>query len=255
MCDINYRPSSQLKVGIDYSGHRDSRFRLKWGVRDAHEMAHFLHKYFGFEWNNIRILTDDRDDRPWNLPTEANIRNAMTWLVESAQPGDSLFFYFSGHATQVKDTNGDEPDGFDECMCTMDYTGNGQFQISPTTPGIIVDDDMHDIMVKPLPRGCRLTAVLDCCHSGTLLDLPFIYNSHGKPKQTDPIVVQRKSSEANVISLSACKDGERAFEAREGGALRRAFIEYMTNPESRRTYYDTTRYLRFVFPTVLHACH
>ncbi|KAH9178300.1 peptidase C14 [Lactarius sanguifluus] len=207
-------------------------------------MAHFLHKYFGFEWNNIRILTDDRDDRPWNLPTKANIRKAMTWLVESAQPGDSLFFYFSGHATQVKDTNGDEPDGFDECMCTMDFTGNGQFPISPSTPGIIVDDDMHDIMVSPLPPGCRLTAVLDCCHSGTLLDLPFIYDSRGRPKQNDPIVVQRKSSQADVISLSACKDSERAFEAREGGALRRAFIENMTSPGSRRTYYEITRNLR-----------
>ncbi|KAI9428702.1 caspase domain-containing protein [Lactarius indigo] len=233
-----------LLVGIDYSAHRDCRFRLNGAVSDAHEMARFLRRYSGFERNNIRILTDDRYDQHWNLPTEANIRAAMSWLVEGAQPGDSLFFYFSGHATQVKDTNGDEPDGYDECMCAMDYTGNGQFQISPTTPGIIVDDDMHDIMVKPLPPGCRLTAILDCCHSGTLLDLPFIYDSRGRPKQTDPIVVRRKSSEADVISLSACKDNERAFEAREGGALRKAFIGYMTNPESRRTYYDITRYLR-----------
>ncbi|KAH8981557.1 caspase domain-containing protein [Lactarius hatsudake] len=224
-------------VGIDYSGHRDSGFRLKWGIHDAHEMARFLHRYFGFEWNNIRILTDDRYDRPWNLPTEANIREAMTWLVENAQP-------VSGHATQVKDMNGDEPDGFDECMCTMDFTGNGQFPISSSTPGIIVDDDMHDIMVRPLPRGCRLTAILDCCHSGTLLDLPFIYDSRGTPKPTDPILVQRKSSKADVISLSACKDSERAFEAREGGALRRAFIEYMTNPGSGRTYYEIARNLR-----------
>ncbi|KAH8996595.1 hypothetical protein EDB92DRAFT_1505534 [Lactarius akahatsu] len=71
-------------------------------------------------------------------------------------------------------------------VCAMDYEGNGQFPItSPTTPGIIVDDDMHDIMVKPLPPGYRLTAVLD-------------YDSRGRPKQTDPIVVQRKSSEADI---------------------------------------------------------
>jgi len=34
---------------------------------------------------------------------------------------------------------------------------------------------MHDIMVKPLPAGCRLTAIFDCCHSGSLLDLPYEY--------------------------------------------------------------------------------
>lgn len=33
---------------------------------------------------------------------------------------------------------------------------------------------MHDIMVKPLPAGCRLTAIFDSCHSGSSLDLPYI---------------------------------------------------------------------------------
>jgi hypothetical protein len=28
---------------------------------------------------------------------------------------------------------------------------------------------MHEIMVKPLPAGCRLTAIFDCCHSGSSL--------------------------------------------------------------------------------------
>ena len=34
---------------------------------------------------------------------------------------------------------------------------------------------MHDILVKPLPAGCRLTALFDCCHSGSVLDLPYEY--------------------------------------------------------------------------------
>jgi len=31
------------------------------------------------------------------------------------------------------------------------------------------------IMVEPLPAGCRLTAIYDCCHSGAALDLPYQY--------------------------------------------------------------------------------
>ncbi|KAH9058346.1 caspase domain-containing protein [Lactarius vividus] len=239
------KQSWQFKVGINYLRHPDHKFRLRRAVDDAWVIAHFLHDSFGFEWRHMKILTDDQ---PGSLPTEANIRAAMRWLVRGAEPDDALFFYFSGHATQVKDTNGDETDGYDECICAEDYMGDRQFPISPTTPGIIVDDDINRIMVQPLPRGCRLTALLDCCHSGTLLDLPFIYDSHGRPKPLDnPSTVEEKSSPAEVvsavllgeapaptmslqISLSACKDSESAYEVpAEGGALRQAFVEYMKN--------------------------
>jgi hypothetical protein len=39
--------------------------------------------------------------------------------------------------------------------------------------------EMHEIMVRPLPAGCRLTALFDssCCHSGSALDLPYEYVS------------------------------------------------------------------------------
>lgn len=57
----------------------------------------------------------------------------MRWLVDSAQPSDSQFFYckfilahlsivlnvdiyqVSGHAIQIKDKDGDEPDGSIAC--------------------------------------------------------------------------------------------------------------------------------------------
>lgn len=31
----------------------------------------------------------------------------------------------------------------------------------------------HTLLVKPLPAGCRLTAIFDSCHSGTVMDLPY----------------------------------------------------------------------------------
>jgi hypothetical protein len=66
-----------------------------------------LPEHLGFHQNNIRILTDTGRK---NQPTKANIVSypyrlsrqspncigqlvAMRWLVEGAQPGDSLFFY------------------------------------------------------------------------------------------------------------------------------------------------------------------
>ncbi|KAF8497040.1 hypothetical protein F5888DRAFT_1699779 [Russula emetica] len=53
---------------------------------------------------------------------------------------------------------------------------------------IIIDNELDDILVKPLPTGSSLFALLDTCHSGTLLDLPSstitgtLYTSLGDPR-------------------------------------------------------------------------
>lgn len=57
----------------------------------------------------------------------------------------------SGHGGQVKDVSGDEDDGYDECIYPVDYKQTSH----------ILDDDLHAIMVRPLPAGCRLTAIFD----------------------------------------------------------------------------------------------
>jgi len=38
-------------------------------------------------------------------------------------------------------------------------------------------------MVTPLQPGVRLTAIFDSCHSGTALDLPYIYSTQGVLKE------------------------------------------------------------------------
>ncbi|KAI9450159.1 peptidase C14, caspase domain-containing protein [Lactarius psammicola] len=81
-------------------------------------MATFLHDYLGFEWNDMRVLTDDQ-----TIPNRNNIIEAMHWLVEGAQPGDTLFYYFSGHAMQIKDIDGDELDECDECPFYCFFVG------------------------------------------------------------------------------------------------------------------------------------
>jgi len=96
--------------------------------------------------------------------------NGMKWLASGNQPGDSLFLHYSGHGGQRPDTSGDELSGLDETIFPLDFNQSG----------VIVDDELNDILVKPLPTGVRLTVVFDSCHSGTALDLPFIYNSYGQ---------------------------------------------------------------------------
>ncbi|EIN05383.1 hypothetical protein PUNSTDRAFT_74822 [Punctularia strigosozonata HHB-11173 SS5] len=185
-----------LCIGINYTGTRQE---LRGCVNDAKNVMRFLHRNYGFKQEDIVILTDDRSD-PRARPTKANMVDAMKWLVSGARPNDSLFFHYSGHGGQVKDRDGDEPDGKDEVIYPLDYR----------TAGPIIDDEMHAIMVRSLPRGCRLTALFDSCHSGSALDLPYSYHSDGRIKSmgvTDR-ARQRKHTAADVISWSGCKDSQ-----------------------------------------------
>jgi hypothetical protein len=151
-------------------------------------MSAFLHDNFGYQRDDMVILTDDQQN-PMSQPTKQNILRAMHWLVKDAQPNDSLFFHYSGgsyvlnlswscwrdagHGGQTKDLDGDEEDGYDEVIYPVDFRQVGH----------IVDDEMHRIMVTPLQPGVRLTAIFDSCHSGTALDLPYIYSTQGILKE------------------------------------------------------------------------
>ncbi|KAN0120868.1 Peptidase C14, caspase domain containing protein [Russula decolorans] len=227
-----------LMIGINYSQHPDRDFELRHGTGDAYAMTSFLSTNLGFATSDIRVMTDDMEN-PRDRPTKENILREMRELVRDPQPGDSFFLYFSGHGVQIDDSDGDESDGLDECICAMDYRGDDEYPDS-NTPGLIVDDDIHDILVRPLPRQCRLTALFDSCHSGTALDLPYVYDSNGvvKPfRHPERLsVLRQKASYADVVSLSASKDNQGARETHHGGALRCAFIDSMMNANDTLSY-------------------
>ncbi|XDG07326.1 hypothetical protein ABKA04_006941 [Annulohypoxylon sp. FPYF3050] len=127
---------------------------------------------YGYKREDMIILTDDQQD-PILIPNKANILRAMQWLVSNARPNDALFLHYSGHGGQTQDEDGDEEDGYDEVIYPVDYERAGH----------IVDDQLHQIVVKPLQAGVRLTAIFDSCHSGSVLDLPYIYSTKGVLKE------------------------------------------------------------------------
>lgn len=100
------------------------------------------------------------------IPTKKNIENSLKWLVEGCKWGDSLVFYFSGHGLRQPDFQGDEIDGFDETICPVDFMKEG----------MILDNDINKTIVWPLKAGVKLHAIVDACHSGTILDLEHVYN-------------------------------------------------------------------------------
>lgn len=55
-------------------------------------------------------------------------------------------------------------DGYDEVIWPVDHQ----------TEGKILDDEINATIVRPLTQGVKLHAIIDACHSGTVLDLPFL---------------------------------------------------------------------------------
>ncbi|KAI0037129.1 caspase domain-containing protein [Vararia minispora EC-137] len=181
--------------------------------------SHSLDETYNFPREQIMVLTDDSPEER-NQPTQKNIVSALQWLTHDAQPHDSLFIHYSGHGGQIQDQDGDEVDGLDEIIFPVDYQ----------EAGIILDDALHDCLIKPLPACCRLTAVFDSCHSGSVLDLVYLYHSDGRIMGTDvtPQFKQRKMTPAEVICWSGSSDAGLAADASinglQVGAMSYAFV-------------------------------
>lgn len=61
----------------------------------------------------------------------------------------------------------------DETIYPVDFKSAGQ----------IVDDQIHAICVARLQPGVRMTCIFDSCHSGSVLDLPYVYSTKGALKE------------------------------------------------------------------------
>ncbi|XP_057837256.1 metacaspase-1 [Cryptomeria japonica] len=197
-------PSSHGKkkaviCGISY---RYTRYELKGCLNDAKCMKYLLINKFKFPESSILMLTEEERD-PLRTPTKHNMRMALFWLTQGCQAGDSLVFHYSGHGSQQRNRSGDEIDGFDETLLPLDFE----------TQGMIVDDEINATIVRPLLPGVRLHAFIDACHSGTVLDLPFLcrLNRNGQFVWEDHrprTGVWKGTNGGEAISISGCDDNQ-----------------------------------------------
>ncbi|KAL3843760.1 hypothetical protein ACJIZ3_001163 [Penstemon smallii] len=216
--------------GINYKGHKQS---LNGSINDVLCMRSLLVERFKFPTSSILLLTEEEDYD--HIPTKKNIRAALRWLIQGCQAGDSLVFHYSGHGSQVRDESRDEVDGYDEAILPLDYQVEGR----------ILDDEINATIVRPLPRGAKLHAIIDTCFSGTLLDLPNVckINREGYFKWEDhqiPHAAYKGTSGGRATSISACDDHQNsgdttAFTGIATGALTFSFVQALKQ-EPRLTY-------------------
>jgi len=139
--------------------------------------------------------------------------------------GDILFLSFSGHGAQLQDTNGDEPDGYDETWLLYDR--------------MMKDDELHMCWSR-FKEGVRILIVSDSCHSGTVTkslsfdddnfpefdggpadsisrEMEKVYDRDHQYYDSiwKPITVRPVSLYCSVLLLAACQDEQVAYAAGE----------------------------------------
>lgn len=210
-----------LLIGVTY---KNSKQKLKGTIIDVKGFRGLLMDTFTFPKEDIRVLTEEEPE-PDFVPTKKNIQNSFKWLVEDCMAGDSLVFYFSGHGVRQFDFDSDESDGFDESICPVDFV----------EAGTITDDEIKSAIVRPLKKGVTLNAIVDACHSGTVLDLPYVYNRKAKKWEISKRLSEdeKHTDRGLAISIAACEDRQVAADTSScigkssinGGAMTSVLIQ------------------------------
>lgn len=171
--DISHPDFSGTKravmIGINYVGQQGE---LAGCHNDVLNMKEYLMDVHEFEEDNIAVLMDDGENVE---PTRDNIMEAYAKIVDDSEPGDVVYLHYSGHGGKLRDRDGDEADGYDETLIPLDYQTNGQIR----------DDDLLRNLVIPMKADVFVTSVMDCCHSGTVLDLPYNFKADGEQESMD----------------------------------------------------------------------
>jgi len=202
-----------LLVGINYI---NTQYALSGCIDDTNRIKDILTQK-GFV--SIQQLTDLTSLKP----TKKNILDELTNMIVNAEPGDFLFFYYSGHGSNTYDSNGDETDGMDEMLISSDFQG-------------IIDDEIKSIISQNLKKDVTIFGLFDSCNSGTMLDLKFNYldsNNYDKYTENDRV----SECDGNVIMISGCMDSQTSAEAqidnKAQGAMTWSFIQSINkNPKS-----------------------
>ncbi|CAD2216901.1 metacaspase [Angomonas deanei] len=210
-----------LFIGINYTGTKSA---LRGCVNDCFTMLGTLQQ-IKFPISECCVLVDDPKFPNFTAyPTRDNMIKYLAWLVHDVRPGDVLFLHYSGHGGQTK-SKGDREEAYDQCLIPLDYMQKGS----------ILDDDLFNLLIRNLPAGVRMTCVFDCCHSATMLDLPFSFIassnvSSGQQGYYMKQVRRDNFSNGDVLMFSGCDDaGTSADVGSVGGAATQAFTWALLN--------------------------
>jgi len=189
-------------IVIGISDYKDRSIEdLRYAAADARAVREALIALCEVPDENIELLVG-------RSATKRNIEAAFTRVSQLDKPEDTVFLYYSGHGSFVRDADGDEADGdhLDETLLPYDAVrGREDTQII---------DDIFGYWISRLDSR-SVIVLLDACHSGghgkgvSAEDIPAKGGGDSLVKDifTDP------NAKPGRGVLAACGSGEKAFES------------------------------------------
>ena len=254
-----------LMVGVGAYQNPDAWSPLEGPSGDVERLRQTLKDRFGTADDRLTVL-------PQESATRDGIQTAMLELVEDAQPGETIIFFYAGHGFAVEnreppegstyEKNDPEDDGLDECLVAVDATKPGSADFADK---VVRDDFVETILEKAVkkvrPDGSGTGSVIflfDSCHSGTISRSAkalgkvertnLKYRSAPKPpKENNPAILEASRHGAGSngwVVLSACGPRQTAKEdPSHGGDFTNALVTALEDPRlgPDSTYHDLMR--------------
>lgn len=215
-----------IKIGCCHIGIRypEGNLHLRGCHNDVKSVYTFLEELYGNQKDKFRIdykILIDTDQKicgndsniSYQYPTYDNIQSNLLTLTSGY---DYVILSYSGHGTYITDLNGDEIDGQDEAICPVDFE----------LKGFIIDDWFRNQFLKKMNKDVKVRVLMDCCHSGTMMDLKYKFDINKKYIVNNDTIVQL---DCDVQALSGCGDSQSSFDVKTAGKFQGAFTNCFIN--------------------------
>ena len=219
-----------LMIGINYTG---TSSELNGCINDSNNLKKFLVDHRYMTGSDIVMMNDH--SRGELYPTKDNIMAQLEKLVQYANAHKTskieMFVSYSGHGYYLRDYEGDEQDHYDEVLCPIDCD----------TEGYLRDDVIYENFIVRLPSNVRLVMMIDACHSGSSLDLNYVYK-YDKMSEGN----ENMKCVCDVVMVSGSTDSTTSADAYlPGGNLRYQYQGAMT-ASFLATYKDGISYKKLI---------
>ena len=212
-----------LLIGLNYSNVAKET-ALTGCINDVKNMKEFLQELMIDQDFNITVITDEDPNMMDRVSWSGIYVDLLDLCIKSwSEDLDVAIFHYSGNGRQtaslssggyINSNANPENDGLDEGIVPVDYAKYG----------IIRDDVLNAIFTRFNPK-TRILCIFDCCHSGSILDLPYQWGLKGLWND-----VNNEQKELPwIICLSAGRDIDVAGEVHkkiETGAFTTYLLDY-----------------------------